>query len=74
MASANSTKYHTVNVCVNLPKVAKNYPCNEAKDLPPGDYWHKQLGSWDNPTFDRIQHIMANGPCKSYKNFRFINS
>jgi hypothetical protein len=57
-----STKYHTVNVCANLPKVEQNYPCNKAEDLPPADYWTTQIQSRDYRTLKKVQHIMANGP------------
>jgi hypothetical protein len=64
-----STKYHTVNVCANLPKVGKNYPCNKAEDLPPADYWKEQMSSNNNAPLGKVQHIVANGPRESYENF-----
>lgn len=54
--------YHTVEVCKNLPKVKKNYPCKKANDLPPADYWMKQITSQDLKKYKGVQHIMANGP------------
>ncbi len=59
-----STKYHTVNVCANLPKVEKNYPCKEAQALPPADYWTNRMKSTLSRPYEKVQHIMANGPRK----------
>jgi hypothetical protein len=59
-----STKYHTVNVCANLPKVEKNYPCEKAEALPPTDYWMKRMESTRSRSYRNVQHIMANGPRK----------
>jgi hypothetical protein len=59
-----STKYHTVNVCTNLPRVEKNYPCKEAQALPPADYWTNRMNSTHSQTYRKVQHIMANDPRK----------
>jgi hypothetical protein len=64
-----STKYHTVEVGKNLPKVEQNYPCSKAENLPPADYWMQQMkGIWFKK-YKEVQHIMANGPRESLKNF-----
>jgi hypothetical protein len=60
-----SARYHTVEVGKNLPKVKKNYPCSKAKDLPPADYWMKQIISQAFKKYKGVQYIMANGPCES---------
>jgi hypothetical protein len=59
-----STRYHTVEVGKNLPKVEKNYPCNKAEDLPPANYWMEQVKSQGLKQYKGVQHIMANGPCE----------
>jgi len=60
-----STKYHTVNVCANLPKVDKNYPCKEAEDLPSAYYWMSQMHWRDHRGYKNVQCAMANGPRES---------
>ncbi len=62
-----TTKYHTVNVCANLPKVGKNYPCNKPEDLPPDSYWKEQITSSSSREYKTVTHILANGPRKSEK-------
>ena len=54
MANATSTAYHIVCVGPDLPKVNKQYPCHEARDLPPSDFWAFEIRSND--------YIEANGP------------
>jgi hypothetical protein len=60
-----STKYHTVNVCANLPKVDKNYPCEQAEDLPHASYWMHQRHLHRQQGYKKVQRVMANGPRES---------
>jgi hypothetical protein len=67
-----STKYNTVEVSKNLPKVNQDYPCNKHEHLPPVDYWMNQIKLQGLKKYKGVQHIMANGPRKSLKKLCFI--
>lgn len=60
-----STNYHTIEVSKNLPKVKKNYPCKKPEELPPANYWLKQMKSQELKKYKGVQHIMTNGSRES---------
>jgi len=70
MATTNSDvppNYHTVTICADLPQVEKYYSIGEIKDLPPTDYWIGKIDENVDKASCKVQHIIANGPCKLYE-------
>jgi hypothetical protein len=58
------SNYHTVAICANLRKIKKDYSIEKSKDLPPIDYWLNKMDEKGDKTCYKVQHIIANGPCK----------
>lgn len=74
-ASAISRQFHTVVIRGDLPTVKKEYEANQPMDLPEADYWIRQVatdvtdGRWyreDSSGRFKMQHIISNGPRKSF--------
>ncbi|CAF1136976.1 unnamed protein product [Rotaria magnacalcarata] len=57
----NSSKYHTIVICKDLPIVEKDYSTHPPKNHPDDDYWIKELGNEEKEKDYKIQHIVANG-------------
>ncbi|CAF2861284.1 unnamed protein product [Rotaria sp. Silwood2] len=61
VTNRNSSKYHTVDICPDLPRAEKEYPRHVPKDRPDDDYWIHEVDKEGDATRYNIQKVIANG-------------
>lgn len=81
MRAANA-QFHTVSIRADLPKIEKQYHAEQPKNLPEDDFWISDVisylsgnrwgGGIQRDRF-KMQHMISNAPCKSYK-YHFFRS
>ena len=76
MSTATSNRdFHTVVIRGDLPKIEQDDNNRRLRDLPDEDYWIESIIDYNSPdrwnrdcNYDRykVQHMIANGPCKFF--------
>ena len=60
-----SSNYHTVVICSNLPKVKKDYnEYDKPQNLPDAEFWVRVVDKNAHRNRYKVQHIIANGQRK----------